>query len=56
MTVDRVRQAFETYFEAHKGDCSGFAHAVATKLEGHANEIVDALSIGQGWTRVYPMV
>lgn len=54
MTVDRVRQACEDCFEAHKGDCSGFARAVATELkvplQGLANQIVETLRTGKGWT------
>jgi hypothetical protein len=54
MAVDRVREACEACFEAHKGDCSGFARAVADKLEvtlqGLADQIVDSLRAGQGWT------
>jgi hypothetical protein len=56
MVVDRVRQACEACFEAHKGDCSGFARAVASQLnvplQGLANEIVETLRTGQGWTRL----
>jgi hypothetical protein len=56
MTVDRVRQACEDCFEAHKGDCSGFARPVATELEvplqGLADEIVETVRTSQGWTRL----
>jgi hypothetical protein len=54
MAVDRVREACEACFEAHNGDCSGFARAVADKLEvtlqGLADQIVDTLRAGQSWT------
>jgi hypothetical protein len=51
---DRVQEACEECFDAHKSDCSGFARAVATKLgvglAGLADEIVETLRTGQGWT------
>jgi hypothetical protein len=54
VSVDRVREACEACFEAHKGDCSGSASAVAAKLrislQGTADQIVDNLRSGQGWT------
>ena len=42
------------HYEAHKGDCSGFARAVARDLNvpltGMANEIADTLAAGtDGW-------
>lgn len=52
--VDRAREACEACFEAHKGDCSAFARAVASAfgvpLQGLANEIVQTLRTGPGWT------
>ncbi len=52
--MDRVGDAYEACFEAHKNDCSGFARAVADKLgvpiQGLADQIVDTLRTGQGWT------
>jgi hypothetical protein len=52
--VDRVRGVCEACFEVHKGDCSAFARAVAGELgvplHGLANEIVQTLRTGQGWT------
>ena len=54
MALDPVREACEACFEAHEGDCSGFARAVADKLgvplQGLANEIVETLRTGRGWT------
>jgi hypothetical protein len=54
MAALSVRDACETCFEAHKGDCSGFARAVANKLkvplQGLADEIVETLRTGQGWS------
>jgi len=55
MEKDRVREACEACFEAHKGDCSAFARAVASKLgvplQGLlANDIVETLRTGHGWT------
>jgi hypothetical protein len=51
---DRVREACEACFEAHKDDCSGFARAVATELgvplQGFADQIVETLRAGEGWT------
>src|SRR5262245_66436702 len=53
MSDARVRQVCETQWDAHKGDCSGFAKAVAVALGvallGTANEIADRLSAGAGW-------
>lgn len=50
---DRVKDACEACFDAHKGDCSGFVRAVGTSLgvtiTGLANEITDALSAGGPW-------
>jgi len=52
--TDRVQAACEKCFEAHKSDCSGFARAVADELsvtlEGLADQIVDTLRKGAGWT------
>ncbi len=49
----KVREACAARFEAHKGDCSGFARAVAgdmgVPLAGTANEIADTLRAGGGW-------
>jgi hypothetical protein len=51
---DRVRDACENCFEAHKADCSGFARAVAdalgVTLQGLADQIVETLRGGAGWT------
>ena len=51
---DRVREVCETCFEAHKSDCSGFARAVADELgvtlQGLADQIVETLRNGAGWT------
>src|SRR5271166_2193044 len=51
---DRVKEACEACFEAHKSDCSGFARSVAAELKvalhGLANEIVDTIRSGNGWT------
>jgi hypothetical protein len=51
---DRVRAACENCFEAHKSDCSGFARAVADELgvtlQGLADQIVETLRSGAGWT------
>jgi hypothetical protein len=33
--VDRVREACEACFEAHKGDCGAFVRAVAANLVCH---------------------
>jgi hypothetical protein len=53
---DRVRDACESSFEAHQGDCSGFAHAVATQLNvtlvGVADQIVETLRTDPAWTRI----
>ena len=51
---DRVRDACEACFDAHKNDCSGFARAVAEQLGvtlvGLADQIVDTLRGGGEWT------
>ena len=51
---DRVKEACEACFEAHASDCSGFARAVSdhlgVQLHGLANDIVDTLRGGNGWT------
>jgi len=52
--VDRVREACEACFDTHQNDCSGFARAVAGQLgvplQGLADQIVDTLRTGEGWT------
>jgi hypothetical protein len=52
--VATVREACEASFDAHKGDCSGFARAVASALgvplQGIADQIVETLRTGQGWS------
>jgi hypothetical protein len=52
--ADRVREACETCFTAHASDCSGFVRAVAGQLgvglEGLADQIVDTIRSGSGWT------
>jgi len=52
--ADRVKEACEECFDAHAGDCSGFAKAVASQLgvelDGLANEIVDTIRSGNGWS------
>jgi hypothetical protein len=52
--ADRVKAACEACFEAHKRDCSGFVCAVASQvgvtLVGQANQIVQTLRSGGGWT------
>jgi hypothetical protein len=51
---DRVREACEECFEANQGDCSGFARAVAEKLDvalqGSADKIVEAIRSGGAWS------
>jgi len=51
---DRVKEACEACFEAHASDCSGFARAVSdhlgVQLHGLANDIVDTIRGGNGWT------
>jgi hypothetical protein len=51
-----VRQACEDCFDAHLGDCSGFACAVSNELgvplEGLANQTVGTLRRGNGWRRL----
>ena len=51
--TDRVRDACEACFEAHKSDCSGFVRAVGSTLgvpiAGLANDIVAALRSGGEW-------
>ncbi len=50
---DRIKDACIACFDAHKGDCSGFARAVADRLavelQGVADAIVDTLRSGKGW-------
>jgi hypothetical protein len=54
MAGDRVREACEACFEAHMADSSGFARAVADELgvtlQGLADQIVETLRSGAGWT------
>ena len=54
MGGDRVRDACEACFQAHENDCSGFGRAVAgelgVSLQGLADEIVDTIRVGNGWT------
>ena len=49
-----MKEACEACFEAHASDCSGFARAVSdhlgVQLHGLANDIVDTLRGGNGWT------
>lgn len=51
---DRIKDACIACFDVHKGDCSGFARAVADRLDvelqGIADAIVDTLRSGEGWT------
>lgn len=53
---DRVRDACEACFDAHKDDCSGFARAVAAsfdvELNGLAKDIVEALRAGGEWAKL----
>jgi hypothetical protein len=53
---DRVRDACESRFDAHKDDCSGFARAVAGQLgvtlEGLADQIVETLRTDPTWKRL----
>lgn len=52
-TAQKIIDACEANFEAHKSDCSGFVKAVATGfavvLEGQADNIVDQIK-GEDWT------
>lgn len=56
--VDRIKQTCNRLLQlpAHAGDCSGFLKAVATEfgvsLTGQANDIVDQLTAGNGWTEL----
>ena len=55
--VDKVIQACEACYDAHIGDCSGFARAVADRvgivLEGNADAIADLLEAESGgWTKL----
>jgi hypothetical protein len=51
--VDRVREACEACFDAHSGDCSGFARAVSSRLgvqmSGLADQMVDAIRDENAW-------
>jgi len=51
---DPVKDACEACFDAHSGDCSGFARAVAQQLgitlTGLANDIVDTIRAAAPWT------
>jgi len=53
---ERVRDACEACFEAHRADCSGFARAVGAELgveiDGFANDIVDEIRRGGSWHRL----
>lgn len=53
---DRVKQACEASFGAHKSDCSGFARAVAEELgvplAGLADDIVATLRAGGAWVKL----
>ncbi|HZK90768.1 MAG TPA: hypothetical protein VFC56_11520 [Stellaceae bacterium] len=53
---DPVKDACEANFDAHSGDCSGFAKAVAGELgvtlTGLANNIVDTIRNDPQWTRL----
>ena len=52
--ADRVIDACEACYDANVGDCSGFAHAVAGRLDvtlaGIADQIVDTLRTSPDWT------
>ena len=54
MAKRSVREVCEACFNAHQNDCSGFAKVVASELgvplHGLADEIVDTLRTGPGWT------
>ena len=56
--ADRIKQTCDRLLQlpAHAGDCSGFLKAVATEfgvsLTGQANDIVDQLTAGNGWTEL----
>jgi hypothetical protein len=54
MGDERVKAACDACFDDHKGDCSGFARAVASRLgvplQGLADQIVETLRSGTGWT------
>ncbi len=56
MSDQRVRGACVTSFAAHKHDCSGFARAVSGQvgvpLDGLADQIVDVLRHGEGWSHI----
>jgi hypothetical protein len=51
--VDRVRDACEACFDAHTGDCSGFASAVGkavgVAISGSANQMVDTIRSAGPW-------
>lgn len=51
--VDRVKEACEACFDAHAGDCSGFARAVSSQLgvqlHGLADDIVNTIRGGNDW-------
>ena len=53
---DAVKDACEANFDAHSGDCSGFARAVAAQLgvtlTGLANDIVDTIRGGGEWNEL----
>jgi hypothetical protein len=54
-TAQKIIDACEADFEAHKSDCSGFVKAVATvfqvPMSGQADSIVDQIH-GDGWTLI----
>jgi hypothetical protein len=55
MSAEDLKAACEACYDAHVGDCSGFARAVAQQLgvtlAGLADQIVGVLRAGQdGWT------
>ena len=51
--ADQVKEACEACFDAHAGDCSGFARAVAGQvgvpLQGLADQIIDTIRGANGW-------
>jgi hypothetical protein len=53
---DQVKDACDANFDAHSGDCSGFAKAVAGQLgvtlTGQADDIVDTIRTDPKWTRL----
>jgi hypothetical protein len=51
--ADRVKDACEREYDAHKGDCSGFARAVGAEvgvpIAGLADQMVNMLRAGGAW-------